>query len=79
VSEALSAHLIIAVLIIGAITVVQRVLIAAGDPVILEVIRVRYIFDIMDLGVLVMFLVFGTISAYMSFRDETDPEEGFDE
>ena len=40
-----------------------------GDPKLFDRIPVKYIFDAMDVFVLVVFVVFGTAEAYVVFQE----------
>jgi hypothetical protein len=62
------AHLLIATAIIALIEYIQRLIIFAGDPKMFDLLPIRYIFDAMDLGILVAFAVFGTLEAYIVFK-----------
>jgi len=64
-----AAHLISALMIIGGIYVVQTLLMYMGDPKLFDRIPVKYIFDAMDVFVLVVFVVFGTGEAYVVFQE----------
>jgi len=67
----LAAHVIVASVPIGAIYVVQRLLTYIGDPKLFDWVPIRYIFDAMDAGILVAFIVFGTIEAIRVFHGQT--------
>lgn len=43
---------------------VQYLLRMTGDPLLFDRFPVRYVFDAMDLGILVVFALFGVIGAY---------------
>lgn len=66
----MAAHLIVALILIGAIYVVQVFLLSVGDPKLFDRIPVRYLFDAMDLFILLEFVVFGTIDAYYQFSED---------
>jgi hypothetical protein len=68
----LLSHLAVVLVLIGIISAVQWALRAAGEPKLLDILPIRYIFDTMDLGLLALFLVFGTISAFHAFREGED-------
>lgn len=61
-----------AALIIGAIYLIQRLLVMAGDPMLFDKVPVRYIFDCMDLGILAAFLTLGTVEAVVVFKEQRD-------
>jgi hypothetical protein len=60
------AHALIVLL--AAIVLVQRLVLQAGDPKLFDRVPLRYIFDGMDLAILVAFLVLGTLEAVMVFK-----------
>lgn len=66
----LVAHVFVALILIGAIFVIQLLLQAIGDPKLFDWLPLRYIFDGMDLGILAAFLLFGTVGAYYVFREQ---------
>lgn len=65
-----AAHLIVALILIGAIYIVQVFLLSVGDPKLFDRIPVRYLFDAMDLFILLEFVVFGTIDACYEFSED---------
>lgn len=65
----IAAHAGVAILLLGAIHVIQWLVIKAGDPKLFDVIPLRYIFDGMDLGILIAFLVLGTREAVRVFKE----------
>ena len=67
-----AAHALVASLILGAIYLIQELLIVAGDPKLFDLIPLRYIFDGMDLGILLAFVVLGTLEAVRVFREQDD-------
>jgi hypothetical protein len=67
----LVAHALVALLIIGLISFIQYVLKFDGDPKLFDVVPLRYLFDVMDIAILLLFLVFGTLEGIQVFR-ETD-------
>ena len=67
----LATHVLVAAILIGAIYVVQWLLGYAGDPKLFDWIPIRYIFDAMDAGILITFIVFGTIEAVRAFQGNT--------
>jgi hypothetical protein len=64
----IAAHALVAILLIAVIAVIQRRVLLIGDPKLFDVIPLRYVFDGMDLGILVAFVVLGTIEAVVVFR-----------
>jgi hypothetical protein len=68
----LFAHLFVALVLIGAIEVAQLALHTAGDPKLLDFVPIRYIFDLMDFALVVLFFIFGTVSMYRAFRGKKD-------
>ena len=66
----LLVHVISALLLVAAITAIQRLLIGAGDPKLYGWIPLRYVFDTMDLGVLLAFFLFGFMEVYILFYEQ---------
>jgi hypothetical protein len=64
-----AAHIIVACILIGGIKLVQYLLLELGDTKLFDIIPLRYIFDGMELGVLVAFVVLGTLEAISVFRE----------
>jgi hypothetical protein len=64
----IAAHALIACILIGSIQVVQMLVFAIGDPKLFDTVPLRYIFDGMDLGILVAFIVLGTVEAIAVFQ-----------
>jgi hypothetical protein len=60
---------VVALLLIGAITLVEGWIHALGDPILFGRIPLRWFFDAMDVGVLLVFLTSGTIEAIRAFRE----------
>jgi hypothetical protein len=56
------------------IWLVQRLLVLVGDPKLFDWVPLRYIFDVVDLGILAAFLFFGTREAIDVFRESDDKE-----
>jgi hypothetical protein len=65
----LAVHVVLALIIIAGLYAVQLGLIAIGDPKLFDIIPVRYIFDAMDVGVLIAFCLFGGMEAYLLFQE----------
>lgn len=68
----IAAHAIVACVLIGAIEVVQYILLHLGDPKLFDTIPLRFIFDGMDLAILVAFVVLGTLEAISVFKERKD-------
>ena len=71
----LVAHGLVALLIIGISEVIRWFLIRNGDPRLFDICPMRYIFDLVDLAVAGVFLVFGTIEGVRVFRESDNGEE----
>ena len=67
-------HALVASLLIGAIQFVQWLVILTGDHKLFDVIPLRYIFDAMDAGILIAFVVLGTLESVRVFREQDDGE-----
>jgi hypothetical protein len=65
----LIAHFLIVLVLIGLITVIQWILVRDGDPRVFDICPWRYIFDAMEVAVVMVFLVFGTREAIRVFRE----------
>ena len=65
----IAAHTAVALLLITAIETVSAWLRHAGDPKLWDWIPVRYLFDTMDLAILIVFICYGTIEAIRAFRE----------
>jgi hypothetical protein len=63
---------VVAILIIGLIAAIKRALMWDGDPKLFDFFPLRYIFDAADIGILAVFLIFGTIEAIQVFRENDD-------
>jgi hypothetical protein len=68
----LVAHGAIALLIIGIFAVINWILVRIGDPRLFDICPLRYIFDLVDLAISGVFVVFGTIEAIRVFRESDD-------
>jgi hypothetical protein len=64
----IAAHALVALVLIGVIALIQRLILQLGDPKLFDMIPLRYIFDGMDLGILAAFLVLGSVEAVNVFR-----------
>jgi hypothetical protein len=64
----LVSHALVAIIIIALITLIQRVLIADGNPLLFDVCPLRYIFDAVDVTILGVFMWFGTLEAIETFK-----------
>jgi hypothetical protein len=56
----------VAVVLVGAIEFIQKLILRLGDPKLFDIVPLRYIFDGMDLA----FLVIGTLEAIAVFREK---------
>lgn len=65
----IAAHTATALLLIIAIDTVSAWLSNAGDPKLWDLVPVRYLFDTMDLAILIVFIWYGTAEAIRAFRD----------
>jgi len=68
----LLAHLLVSMIIVAICAAVQKVLLWDGDPKLFDAVPLRYVFDAIDLGILVAFLVFGTREAWKVFAEEME-------
>ena len=68
----LVSHALLALLLIGLISLVQRALNWDGNPKLFDILPLRYIFDAIDLLILTAFMIFGTIEATQIFRESDD-------
>ena len=66
----LLAHTLVAVVLIGLVTLVAKVVEYAGDHRLLGYVRISYIFDLMDFAIFLVFITFGFIEAVEAFRSE---------
>jgi hypothetical protein len=64
----IAAHAIVALLLLAVIVIIQWAVLQVGDPKLFDKIPLRYIFDGMDLGILVAFVILGTAEAIAVFR-----------
>jgi hypothetical protein len=65
-------HAVVASLLIGAVQFIQWVVVLTGDHKLFGVIPLRYVFDGMDLAILLAFVVLGTLEAVTVFREQDD-------
>lgn len=66
------AHTVLACLLILSIYWVERLIAylwGQANPVMLGAIPLRYFFDVIDMGVLVIFGIRGIVAAYRAFED----------
>ena len=63
------AHLAVALLIVGGIYLIQSALSYLGNPLLFDVIPIKYVFDALDIFVVIEFVVFGTMEAYVVFLE----------
>lgn len=66
----LLAHLLVTLGLIAVIEVVRWALSRLDDPKLFDFIPLRYVFDAMDMGILIVFLIMGTFHAVAVFRAE---------
>jgi hypothetical protein len=64
----IAAHTGVALILIGAITLVEGWIHALGDPILFGKVPLRWFFYAMDVAILLVFLTFGTIEAVRAFR-----------
>ena len=64
----IAAHALVAMLLLGVVALLQRLVLLLGDPKLFDKIPLRYIFDGMDLGILLAFVIIGTVEAVTVFR-----------
>jgi len=66
----LTSHTLVALLLIGAITVVEELIHRVGDPILFGRVPLHWFFDAMDVTILLVFMVFGTIEGIRAFENE---------
>jgi hypothetical protein len=64
----LVAHFLVAVSLVTLSALAQKWLLVEGDPHLFDVCPVRYIFDAIDVIMLALFMVFGTLEAIEAFK-----------
>jgi hypothetical protein len=64
-----TAHLAVALVIIAGIHLIQSALAFLGNPLLFGLVPVKYIFDAVDVFVLLEFVVFGSMEAYVVFME----------
>jgi hypothetical protein len=64
------AHAFVAMLVIAAIGIVQGFLSFIGDPKLFDKVPIRYIFDGMDVAILVGFFALTALEAVWVFREQ---------
>ena len=57
---------------VAVVYVFQSFLLQLGDPKLFDIVPLRYVFDGMDVGIIIAFLVFGTIEAVIVFKGSDD-------
>lgn len=62
------AHALVAILLLAVVAGLQRLVLQAGDPRLFDIIPLRWVFDGMDLGIIVAFLIIGTLEAVRVFK-----------
>jgi hypothetical protein len=60
---------LVALLLIGAITLVERWIHQPGGPILFGEIPLRWFFDVMDVAILIVFSTFGVVEAVSAFRE----------
>ena len=66
----LAAHLLVTLVLLAGIEVVRWALVSLHDPKLFDVVPLRYVFDVMDVGLLLTFIIMGTIHGFMVWREE---------
>ena len=69
-----AAHGLVTIVLLAVIVGIQWIVIAIGDPKLFDWIPLRYLFDVMSLGIMFCFLVFGTLEAIRVFREQRDEQ-----
>ena len=64
----IAAHALVAMLLLGVVALIQWLVLKLGEPKLFGIIPLGYIFDSMDLAILIAFIVLGTLEAVMVFR-----------
>lgn len=64
----LAAHVLVATILIATIYAIQWFLRKVGDPTLFDTVPIRYMFDAMDAGILVVFIAYGVRAAMWAFR-----------
>jgi len=65
----LACHAFIAAMTIVGVSMIHALLDLVGNPKLFGALPVSYIFDVMDVAILVMFLISGTKAAICVFRE----------
>ena len=65
----ITSHTFVALLLVGAITLVERWIHEVGDPILFGRVPLRWFFDVMDVAILVVFITFGIIEAIRAFKE----------
>ena len=65
----ITSHTVVALILIGAITVVEEWIHRVGDPILFGKVPLRWFFDAMDVAILLVFITFGVIEAIRAFRE----------
>jgi hypothetical protein len=66
------AHALVGLVLVAVVYVFQSFLLHLGDPKLFDIVPLRYVFDGMDVGIIIAFLVFGTIEAVIVFKGSDD-------
>lgn len=62
-------HVALALLLITGVWVIKHWLLAIGDPRLFDWMPMRYLFDALDLGVIVSFMLFGGMEVFLLFQE----------
>jgi hypothetical protein len=65
----ITSHTLVALLLVGAITLVERWIHQLGDPILFGKVPLRWFFDAMDVAILFVFITFGVVEAITAFRE----------
>ena len=68
----LVAHAIVAVAVLGVMSLIQWVIALDGNPRLFDKFPISYIFHAADIVILIVFLTYGTIDAIHVFRENDD-------
>ena len=67
-------HLAVVVVIIGSIEIVRYLVHLIGNPMLYDKVPIGYIFDTVELGIIVPFIILGSLEALGVFRKKKDEE-----
>lgn len=68
----IATHTFIALVLIGAIGLIHSALKGLGDPLLLDTLPLRYIFDVMDIAILAVFIIGGISEAREALHHDPD-------